>query len=61
MERENIVHFRANENEKQLLKRLAERDGQTISSWLRAQIHKEARRYGIEGQENTGGESLIER
>ena len=51
MERENIVHFRANENEKQLLKRLAERDGQTISSWLRAQIHKEARRYGIDRKE----------
>ena len=51
MERENIVHFRASEIEKQLLKRLAERDGQTISSWLRAQIYKEARRYGIDRKE----------
>lgn len=48
MERGNIIPFRVNETEKQLLKRLAERDGLTVSSLLRVLIHKEARRYGIE-------------
>lgn len=48
MERENIIPFRVNNKEKVLLKRLAERDGLTVSSWLRAQIHKEARRYGLD-------------
>ena len=47
MERENILTFRLNDKEKQLIKRLAERDGLTVSSWIRAQVHKEARRYNI--------------
>jgi hypothetical protein len=47
MKRDIIVPTRLSKQEHEYLKRLAGRDGQTIAAWIRAQIHKEARRHGI--------------
>jgi len=46
--RENVVHVRLNDDEKEALQVMAYREGLTVSSWIRAKIHQEAREWAIE-------------
>lgn len=48
MKRKLAMSLRIDENERRMLRQLAKRNGLTVSSWIRSQIHKEARRYGID-------------